>query len=247
MSSGKMLRLTLLGFAFIIVAVGILFAMRQTRGSKTEIELPSPAAPVVADAEVILNNIDMLTVSADNIREIVASLNRPEAYSRNIVVESFWDGGNAAYNFDVSVKDGVTALRTTYGGKTKNIIITGDYTYVWYVGDSVPARIKNSNDNVRDEWQMLVTHEDIVGLERSQVLSAELINDENGSGIYVRYVSSPFSYVTEVRVSIDLGLITSAEQYDGETLIYKMVPGACSLEVPGDTRFVLPDGQSVFK
>ena len=242
MSSTKMLRLTLLGLAFIVVAVGILFAIRLTRESRSEIALPTSGLPAATGAEVIPNNIDMLYVTEENIGEIVASLNRPDAYSRDIMVESFWDGGSNVYNFNVSVRDGATALRTFFGGTTQNIVVTDEYTYIWYAGDSEPARVKNWGETADDKNQMIITYEDIVKLERPQILSAGLISDAYGPGIFVRYVSGMFGYVTEVYVSIELGLITSAEQYDGETLIYRMSTGPCSLEIPGDTGFILPNG-----
>ena len=242
MSSAKMLRLTLLGLAVIIGAVGVLFALRLTRGSGSEIVLPTPVPSAITDTEVILNNIDVLTVSADNIRDVVARLDRPNAYSRDIIIESFWDGGESVYNFNVSVRDGVTALRTFFGGTSKYIVITGEYRYIWYAGDSEPVKVKNTSVAADDKNQMIVTYEDIVGLERSQILSAELIIDENDPVIFVRYMSSPFGYVTEVYVSIELGLITSVEQYDGDTLIYRMSTGVCNLETPGDTGFILPNG-----
>ena len=242
MSSGKMLRLTLLGLAVIVFSVGVLFTIRLTRASRSEIELPPPAASAANGPEAILNDIDILYVSEENIREVVASLNRPSAYSRDVMVESFWDGGGNVDNFSVSVRDGVTAIRTFFGGTMKNIVITDEYKYIWYAGDSVPAQVKNTSDTADDENQMIITYEDIVELERLQIISAGLINDANGPGIFVRYVSGSFGYVTEVYVSIALGLITSAEQYDGDTLIYRMSTGPCSLETPGDTGFVLPNG-----
>jgi len=247
MSSRMMLRLTLLGIAFIIVAVGILFAMRLSRGNSTEIEFPPIVPPSVTDTEVVLNDIDVLTVSADNIREIVAELNRPEVYSRDVMVESFWEDGSAVYNFNVSVRGGVTALRTMAGGTMKNIIITDEVTYIWSVGDSEPVKVNNLSEAADDVNQMLITYENIARLERAQILSAELITGESGSAIFVRYMSSPFGYVTEVLVSIELGIVLSAEQYDGETLIYRMTPGVCSLEVSGDTVFMLPNGQSTLE
>ena len=241
MSSAKMLRLTLLGFAFVVLAVGVLLAIRLTRETGKEIALPAPVPPAVAGSEAIPNNIDMLYVSEENIGEVVASLNRPDAYSRDIMVESFWEGGSNVHNFNVSVRDGVTALRTFFGGTTKNIVVKDEYRYIWYAGDSEAAQIKNQG-NADDVHQMIITYEDIIALERPQILSAGLISDADGPGIFVRYVSGAFGYVTEVYVSIGLGLITSAEQYDGETMIYRMSTGPCSLEIPGDTGFILPNG-----
>ena len=237
-----MLRLTLLGLAFIVFAVGVLLVIRLTRETRTEIALPIMSLPDATGTEAVPNNIDMLYVSEENIAEVVASLNRPAAYSRDIMVESFWDSGNNVYNFNVSVRDGVTALRTFFNGTSKNIVITDECTYIWYTGDSVPIQVKNTNAAADDKYQMIITYEDIMALERSQIISAGFISDASGPGIFVRYVSGPFGYVTEVYVSIELGLITGAEQYDGETLIYRMSTGVCSLETPSDTGFVLPNG-----
>ncbi|NLB29930.1 MAG: hypothetical protein GX823_06915, partial [Clostridiales bacterium] len=216
MSSGKMLRLTLLGIVFIFLAVGVLFAMRLTRGSSSEIALPTPIGSGTSETEDLPVNIDILYVSEDNVQAIIGeTLVRPAEYSRGIMVESFWDGGSDVDNFNVSVRDGVTAIRTSFGGTTKNIVVTDEYRYIWYTGDSVPFRQKNFNGSHDDEHQKILTYENILKLDKSQIISAGFLSDANGPGIFVKYISGPFDYVTEVYVSIELGLITGAEQYDG--------------------------------
>lgn len=237
-----MLRLTLLGLGFIILAIGALFAIRLTRESGSEIAIPIPADSASDSAEEIPADIDMLYVSEENVQKVIATLARPSAYSRDIMIESFWDGGSNVYNSSVSVRGGVTALRTFFGGTAKFIVITDEYTYIWYAGDSEPVRMKNSDGAPDDEYQMIITYEDILELDRSEIQSAGFINDANGPGIFVKYISSPLGYVTEVYISIELGIITGAEQYDGDTLIYRMSTGVCSLEIPGDTGFILPNG-----
>lgn len=241
MSSRKMLRLTLLGVVFIAVVVGIMFALRFSRSGSTDFVMPPPAQS--SDAEELPPGVGALHVSADNVQLVIEKLERPAEYSRSVQVETFWDGGSSVDSFDVSVRDGVTAVRTFFAGTSKYMVITDSYTYIWYTGDSEPVRAGNFEDfSENDEYQRLLTYEDILAVKKSLIVEAGFYNDAAGPGIFVRYLSESFGYLTEVRVSTELGLVTGAEIYDGETLIYRMSAGACSLETPGDTVFILPNG-----
>lgn len=242
MSSGKMLRLMILGLVFIILVIGVLFAIRLTRSDRSEISMPTPKGTASADDEVIPVDIDILYVTEQNVQKVIATLKRPSAYSRDIMIERFWDGGSSVDNFNVSVRDGITALRTFFGGTAKNIVITDEYRYIWYAGDSEPVKVKNTSASADDENQMIVTYEDILKLDNTQIQRAGFFNGTTGPGIFVKYTSGTLGYITEVYVSIELGLITGAEQYDGDTLIYRMTTGACNLETPSDTGFILPNG-----
>ncbi|MDR0447009.1 MAG: hypothetical protein LBH17_08345 [Oscillospiraceae bacterium] len=237
-----MLGITAFTLVFIVVVICAIAALSRTGGSSIEIELPEPRdAATGGDAGEERHGLRLVEVTADNVREVIASLERPSAYSRDIMVESFWDGGNSVHNFSVSAMAGATALRTSSGGAEKNIIVTSSRVYVWYTGDEA-AFSPEAGGGSADEYQMIPTYEDVLALPRSAIIDAGYTN--GGGEIYVQYTSGTLGYVTLCRVSARLGLLISSEIYDGETLIYRMTAGDCRVGEPDPRLFRLPDGEN---
>jgi hypothetical protein len=234
-----MLGIAVFGLVFIVVAVCAVAALSGAGRGTAEIALPEPMTDSSADIppDGSAHGLQAVEITADNVQDVVATLARPEAYSRSIMVENFWDGGNSVHNFSVAVTAGTTALRTSVGGKEKNIVVTeeGPYmrTYIWYSGDSRVFESSAEGGAGADEYQMILTYEDILKLPRSAIINAGFAGG-GGTELYATYKSGELGYLTECRVSMSLGLLTSAEIYDGETLIYRMTAGECRVGEPDD-------------
>jgi hypothetical protein len=242
-----MLGITVFGLAFIVVAICAIAALSGPGRGTVEIELPAPSTPPQGDVEGGAGaGLSAVEVTADNIREVIAAIARPDAYSRDIMVESFWNGGNSVHNLSVSVSPGATALRVLSGGAEKNIVITPERTYIWYAGDRQAFETGSSGSAEADEYQMIPTYEDILRLPRSAIRDAGYAGGD-GAELYVRYVSGALGYETRCRVSASLGLLTYAEIYDGGTPIYRMTAGECRAVEPDARAFTLPDGTNVLE
>jgi hypothetical protein len=241
-----MFGLTISGLLLATAVICAIFLIAGTRGGGVEIVLPTP--PEVSDGGApggAPGGAEAISVTPKNVRSVIATLARPAAYSRDIMVESFWEGGNAVNNFRVYVTQGASLLRTSAGGTDKSILLTREYAYIWYTGDRSARRVPLQGDNAADEYQMLLTYEDIIALDEAVISDAGFTADGGEPGIFVKYSSGALGYRTECRVAIALGLIVSAEQYDGDTLIYRMTAGECSTEEPDPGLFTLPDGTNV--
>ncbi|MDR2616077.1 MAG: hypothetical protein LBC28_05795 [Oscillospiraceae bacterium] len=242
-----MLGITVFGLVFIVVVICAVAALSGAGRGVIEIELPEPAGTAGEDAEQggALPRPNAVEVSADNIQDVIASLRRPEAYTRDIMVESFWSGGNSVTNLSVSVTPGAAALRVLSGGAEKNIVTTPERTYIWYAGETSVFETASDGEYgaAADEYQMIPTYEDILRLPRGDIKEAGYVGGD-GAELYVRYVSGTLGYETRCRVSIRLGLLTYAEIYDGETPIYRMTAGECRVGEPDARAFTLPDGRN---
>ena len=220
-----------------ICAVFILLGMRDR-----QYVMPLPPEPT-ANAEVsgdAPNRTAVVSVTVETVQDVIATLARPPLYVRDIMVERFWSEGSAITNLRVGVRDDMTMLRATTSGVEKNILVTPDATYIWYGGDS--NHYEYSGAETPDEFAMMVTYEDILALRASDILDASYVVTDGEPEIIVIYSDGELGYMTECRVSIALGLLVSAEIFDGDTLIYRMTAGVTSLEVP-ITQFRLPNGQ----
>ncbi|MDR2356471.1 MAG: hypothetical protein LBD92_00070 [Oscillospiraceae bacterium] len=253
MSSRRMLAVTIGGVALIalIIAFSALSSLlfhgpREFRLPGAQDSPPQQSSDVTGDARSGMTRVD---VTVDNIQDVIRMLRRPESYSRDIMAESFWRGGNAAYNIGVTVMDGVTAMHSSSGGgAVKNIVVTDDTLYIWYNGDAAPyAGARDSAGDARrtaDEYQMLITYEDILSLDRGELTDAGYVEYAGALVLFAEFRSGALGYVTRCYVSPELGLIVAAEQYDGDTLIYKMTAGACSVGEQDERAFDLPGGGS---
>ena len=52
-------------------------------------------------------------------------------------------------------------------------------------------------------------------------------------------VNPDFNYLDIYYISLDTGLLVGAEQWDGDTLIYRMTAGEADLSAPSDQLFLL--------
>jgi hypothetical protein len=194
------------------------------------------------------SEIQRVRVTTDNVRDVIGSLLRPESYSRDIMIESFWEGGNAVRNISVAVMGGVSSMRSMSGDGVKNIIVTSDKLYIWYNGDAAPYEgPRYSSGDARrtaDEYQMLMTYEDISDLDDADVTDAGYVEYGGSRCIFVEFRAGAFGYITRCYISPELGLIMGAEEYDGDALIYKMTTGVCSIGEQDESAFILPDGSS---
>ena len=222
-----------------ICAVFILLGMRDRQYVMPLPPEPTASAETSGDAS---NRTAVVSVTVETVQDVIATLARPSIYVRDIMVERFWSDGSAITNLRVGVRNEVTMLRATTSGVEKNILVTPDVTYIWYGGDN--NHYEYIGTETPDEFAMMVTYEDILALRTSDIQDASYAVTDGEPEIIVIYSDGELGYVTECRVSIELGLLVSAEIFDGDTLIYRMTAGVTSFEVP-ITQFRLPNGQYV--
>jgi len=186
-------------------------------------------------------------VTPETVQAVIGeTLSRPEAYSRDITVESFWEGGGTVTDIRTSVAAGVTSLTTRLpDGVERRIIMTQNRLYIWY-GDDIAlyAGPLAGGDRAVDEWRMMPTYEDVLLMSPEDIIYAGFIEDE--LCIYVVYRSPILGFVRRYYISIELGLVIGAEEFD-ETgaLVYRMTAGETVIGETDTEAFVLPNGYSV--
>ena len=252
MGSKRMISVLVFGIVFIALVFTVFFLWMQSQQEIKEFTLPpvSQTPPLPDDTGPdTADEGNRVKVDKSTVRAVVQSLSRPKVYSRDIVIESFWDGGSVVYNIKTSFSENASAFEITGGGETQRIIVTEDTCYVWYQGDHEPYTARRGDEDeynkYLDKFQMLITYEDIVELPIESLLEADYTTFEDELCIYVKYSAGSFGYVTSCYVSTKNGLLIAAEEYDGDTLIYKMTSLPCGEGEVNEKLFVLPNGQSV--
>jgi len=239
---------TLFGILFIFMAIGLMLLASSLRRDSEAVPLPEVSVTVGPPIVIEPDTLNRVEVTPETVQAVIADLSRPDVYSRDVVIESYWEGGYAKYIIDVSVKNDLTSLRTTPPvGIEKRIIVTPNSIYIWYRGDRTPyiGVFGDVGDGYRtaDEWQMLITYEDVLKLDKKDIINAGYVVYKDEECVYVVHSSPLLRNTIMYYISLNHGLVIGAEEFDeSDNLIYSMSSGGQLLYEVSPAAFVLPDG-----
>ena len=254
MSRKRILFMTF-GGVFIVAAIILIWVLLSNAMLKTPPVIlpdagpfggPDMSAPNMGN--IGSDGLVYVEVTADNVQAVVATLNRPQYYSRELEVENIWQDGSAVYKINTAVYEGVTSISVQSSSNTKNVIVNDTKAYIWYDGDRsfLETDMKGvSGIKDTDEFQMLVTYEDIFALDKDEIVNAGYTEYGGEDCIFVSAISGTLGYRTDYYISVPLGLLVAAFEFDGDTLVYRMSAGTCDLNTPGADAFRLPDDRVV--
>ncbi|NLT14841.1 MAG: hypothetical protein GXY05_10920 [Clostridiales bacterium] len=254
MSSRRVRVITLTGVLVIALIIGFSLLINYLSRDIREIPLPgagaSSSSPETSGMQEN-NGLEHVVVTKDNVQDVIATLDRPVSYTRSVRIEIMYEGGmTPPYEIRTSVNDGATAMKISGSGisANKNIVIAGSRIYIWYDGDKTPyvrpAESPEDEKKSSDEYQMMMSYEDILKLDKSSITAASYM-EYSGNGefcVYVQYVTELLHYKVKCYISVESGLLIHVEKYDGDMLIYKMTTSDFSRSEPALSAFELPDG-----
>lgn len=183
-------------------------------------------------------------VTPQTVAGVVATLARPESYYRELTVETFWPEGSSFSQVQTWQDGGWSHVRQTMPSGVVRHDLTGEgVLYYWYDGfqsyGQTPADERSS-----DLAQHIPTYETVLELEPDEITDAgyELRGDlpcilievqRSGSGLLQRFW-----------VSVNNGLLVSAESEQDGQLVYRMTAySPVQSPCPPDASFTLPDGE----
>ena len=253
MSTKRMLTITAFGVLLIVTVIAVMFISSYLGRSDDVVPLPEPSVPPSEPIGGEIDSINRVEVTPETVQSVIPTLERPEEYSRNVQIRSFWDGGEISYSINTAVADRVTSLRSQSSvGDEKRIILTHDTIYIWYIGDPAvfTGNINSPDDwyRIADEWLMLVTFEDVLRLDSGDIIETGYIDYNDEDCIFVVYLSPLLGYRRSYYVSIELGLVVGAEEHDSSgQLVYHMTAGPTTIGEVDLAMFTLPDGTEILK
>ena len=240
----KLRRLPYLLAALLLVAAAAVLALRfgwfDTRTAPVILPDTTAARPggpgTLPDGQLTFAEVTPETVQA-----VLATLSRPDSYSRQLTVRSCWDGGEARWQVEVWQKSGATRIRIQAeegSAKAKNILVTEGETVVWYEGNPTLFRTEAGN-GLEDALQMIPSFEDVLALDPAQIEEAGYVEGPGAGSILVAAREKPTGCLMRYYVSIETGLLEAAERRDGDgALLYSMTASQADLAAPEDEYFV---------
>ena len=229
----------------LIVAAFIASFGRAIFAAKTpDVILPSPSAGS-ADVSAGVGQeqtYQRVEVTPQTVTGVIATLARPTSYYRELTVETFWTGGSSTAQVRVWTDGGWShSVQSLPSGVVRHDLTGEDTLYYWYDGDeryaTAPADEKSS-----DLAQHIPTYETVLELEPGEIVAAGYEPRGDIPCILVEVRRAGSGLLQRFWVSVNNGLLVSAEsEQDGE-LVYRMTaytPSPC----PADASFSLPDGE----
>lgn len=244
MRNRKIGKVTVMGFAILIVLVVVILMSNSLRRS-SRIVLPDTVQPMedVMDAISQKNaSITPVSVTPETVQSAIESLRRPASYRRTITVERLWEGGSGTSEVEVSVANGWTRTDVTPpGGRTRHTITDGETTYIWYGGQSTYYQ-GAAGDITADQEQGIPTYEDVLALPVTQIETADYRVLSGINCIYVETGEDDNGYVVRYWVSVDTGLLAVTEWLENGQSIYRAGSPGLDTIAPATEDFTLPDG-----
>lgn len=232
----------------IVIAVAMLssFGLGLFAPDTAKIVLPTPEASVEPGAEPgAESGLILVDVTPETVQSIIGeTLSRPERYARQVTIEDFWgDGESGTTTARVWVDGGWTRTSASLpGGTVRNTIVGDGQFWLWYDGDRTPLTGPADEDSADLEGQRIPTYENVLALEQEAIAAAGYEERGGLACIYVETTPNELGYTERYWVSVNTGLLVSAERLDGEELVYRMTAYAVEYQFSDDGVFELPDG-----
>ena len=185
-----------------------------------------------------------VAITPETVQSVIEkTLSRYRSYSRDIQVE-YLQGGKVTgtMSASVAVDNGWTRVDLTTQSGVEHTIVGDGLRYRWYNGDMDYIAVEAGDDS-DDLAQRLPTYEDVLALEPDRITAANYESRGGVACIYVEVAEDDLGYLERYWVSVESGLLVSAETVKGDDIVYRMT--AYQVESPlagaGDW-FTLPDG-----
>ena len=236
-----------LGFGILILVIVLLFARSTTRRAG-RIELPEADSGVQGEGTDPTDDpsaLELVEITPDTVQLAVAQMSRMETYSRNITVETYWDGGSSTANTQTYVRGETMRMDTTRpDGSVRHLLTNGETTCIWY-DDASAWTAFSAGAFTADAEQSIPTYETILSLEKEQIAQASYGSYEDLYCIMVVTAQDEDGYVTTYWISTETGLLVAAETTQEDVLVYRMTALTLDAVSPEDTVFQLPDGSTL--
>ena len=151
----------------VLMAVFVSFGLPVVTGSIPEVTLPDVEQESAGDGGA---GQLMVEVTPETVQSVIATLNRPESYYRELTVRLFWGGGTASDADQVQIWSDGGYLKTAVasGGTVQHRLVGDGRLCLWYAGDrtwkEVPAQQASG-----DLAQRIPTYEDVLALSPADI------------------------------------------------------------------------------
>ena len=185
-------------------------------------------------------------VTPQTVQKVIATLTRANSYYRELTVETIWADGSSEAAVQIwTDSDWSHSRRILPSGVIRHDLVGNDTLHYWYEGSSLYKSIP-ADELSADLSQRLPTYETVLALEAADITAAGYQLRGELPCVYVEVTSEQPATLTRYWISVDSGLLVSAEVEQDGQLIYRMSAySPVTTPCPPTASFSLPDGQSL--
>ena len=231
----------------IVLAVFVSFAVTLIGQGDYQIKLPdlssdSQTGPT-GDTDGSDGPFIRIEVTPKTVCSVIATLNRPRSYYRELNVEMWADTDTSAVTTaKVWVDGGWTRTSVTApGGLTQHNLVGGEQHWMWYEGDQT-ALLFPANQAVPDIVQRIPTYEDVIELPQQLITAAGYESYAGTDCVFVEIQRKELNSWERYWISVSDGLLVAAERMKDNLVVYRMTARSMVSPAPLDSSFALPDG-----
>ena len=191
-------------------------------------------------------NLSDTSITPDNVQRVVESLSRPEAYTASVTNTLYWNGTWDSIAAKQYVRDGITLIAyfTSDGIEERYEVVEEDIYYSWR-RDGTSQYSASTGSLDRDDMSMIPTYENVIDLEKNQIIDAGLRTVNGESCIFVTVQDEMNGYELTYWISTVSGLLVQADYTREGLLARSVVVNDIVAEEPSAVLYILPDGTSL--
>lgn len=223
----------------LVVIAAVIVLQWQGDTETPSISVPSPVTE--SPGSDVDSSVNLNEVTTDTVQSLIALLSKPDSYSRKFTAYRYWEGGEAKEEVTVYQRNDQLRFIHAQNDRVKNTLIKEGTAYYWNDGS---AGVKSVSFDKENLWQLdwyagLITYEELLSLPVEDITDAAYESAEGENYIFVEYKHSE-KYLYRLYISVDKGLLMSAEVFEDGSLIYSLESDFTELTPPGDDVFVTP-------
>ena len=234
--------------AMFVVAVGIFisFFLSSNQNDSYTITLPGQgSAEIDTSHEIGDSNRDQvktITITAENIQSVVASLMRPESYHCKMSMVYYYRDTQTTMKSELwKSADCVRISQFTADGQiAQQALLTDQWVYLW--GDGTVYNRYARQDSDADLYSRIPSYEDLVKMDASQIMVGELREQDGTLCLYAETQDLITNEIEQWYILVENGLLLQASGTLDGTNTYTCYMTSLALEETDDALFKLPDG-----
>lgn len=247
----KRMLYTTMGFGILLVVIMILLAWggRRQSGGIILPESQTGSAGIGEDGQN--SRLHPVSVSPETASAAISflTMSRPTSYSRAQLVETFWSGGSGQSSFQVSVSGSRTRLDAALpDGSVRHTLVeeSGEQTLagIWY-DEETEWTLLRSQDLTAGLAGRMLSYEALREVPAEDIAAADYREEDGAGCIYVETHPDEDGYRDRYWVSVDSGLLTTAERLYHETVVYRFTAGEADVSPQEENLFLLPTGETL--
>lgn len=242
MDKRKLNWITLIFVVLTVFVVGLMLSNTLRRSSHITLPDTNGTTGQILDNLGESSALTIVEIDPETVQTAIATLSRPQSYRRSITIEQFWTGGSGSYRLTASVNgDWTRTDRVMPDGQIRHSITDGKSSYIWYNEEREYAEAPAGGISADNE-QSVPTYESVLELPVESIVEADYRDLSGLHCIYVETAPDTSGYVLRYWVSVDTGLLVSAEKLLDGRVVYRMSAPEVDQTEPDMEWFALPDG-----